>query len=239
MRTAESVVLTLCPPGPLLRKMSMRMSLSLMSISTSSTSGKHRDTGGAGVDAPLAFGHRDALHPVDAGFILETAIRALALDGEDHFLEAAHVAFALAEQLDLVVVDFGPARVHAIQFAGKERGFLAARPGAHLDDDVLVVVGVFGQEQHLELLFQLGVLLLQLGHFQLGQFLHVGVAVVLRQFLVLLDLLFHTLKTAERLDQFLQLAALLGQLVETRIVGDDLRVSHQPIQFIVAGRDRL
>ena len=39
MRTAESVVFTLCPPGPDDRKTSMRMSLSSILTSTSSASG--------------------------------------------------------------------------------------------------------------------------------------------------------------------------------------------------------
>ena len=42
IRTAESVVLTLWPPGPLLRKTSMRRSLSLISTSTASASGTTR-----------------------------------------------------------------------------------------------------------------------------------------------------------------------------------------------------
>ncbi len=40
MRTAESVLLTCWPPEPDARKVSMRMSLSRISISTSSTSGR-------------------------------------------------------------------------------------------------------------------------------------------------------------------------------------------------------
>jgi hypothetical protein len=39
MRTAESVVLTLCPPGPDERNTSMRMSLSSILTSTASASG--------------------------------------------------------------------------------------------------------------------------------------------------------------------------------------------------------
>ena len=39
MRTAESVVLTLCPPGPEARKTSMRSSEGSISTSTSSASG--------------------------------------------------------------------------------------------------------------------------------------------------------------------------------------------------------
>ena len=40
MRTAESVVFTLCPPGPLDRNTSMRSSFGSISTSTSSASGK-------------------------------------------------------------------------------------------------------------------------------------------------------------------------------------------------------
>src|SRR5262249_6213073 len=40
MRTAEYVVLTLCPPGPLEQNVSMRRSLSLICTSTSSASGR-------------------------------------------------------------------------------------------------------------------------------------------------------------------------------------------------------
>jgi hypothetical protein len=39
MRTAEYVVLTLCPPGPLEQNVSMRRSFSLICTSTSSASG--------------------------------------------------------------------------------------------------------------------------------------------------------------------------------------------------------
>ena len=42
MRTAESVVLTLCPPGPLERNTSMRRSFSSMLTSTCSASGSTR-----------------------------------------------------------------------------------------------------------------------------------------------------------------------------------------------------
>ena len=42
MRTAESVVLTLCPPGPDDRNTSMRRSFGSISMSTSSTSGSTR-----------------------------------------------------------------------------------------------------------------------------------------------------------------------------------------------------
>ena len=54
MRTAESVVLTVWPPGPEERKTSMRRSFSSMVTSTCSASGMHQHAGGGGVHPALA-----------------------------------------------------------------------------------------------------------------------------------------------------------------------------------------
>jgi hypothetical protein len=70
-RTAESVVLTLCPPGPEERNTSMRRSAGLIWMSTSSASGSTATGHGRGVDAPLALGGRHALHAVHAALVLE------------------------------------------------------------------------------------------------------------------------------------------------------------------------
>ena len=78
IRTAESVVLTLCPPGPLLRKTSMRRSLSSMVTSTCSASGSDQDAGGAGVHAALRLGDRHPLHAVHAALELQQRVRRLA-----------------------------------------------------------------------------------------------------------------------------------------------------------------
>ena len=51
---------------------------------------KDRDGDGGGVDAPLLFGGRDALHAVHAAFILKLAVDLLALNHRNHFLEPAH-----------------------------------------------------------------------------------------------------------------------------------------------------
>ena len=37
-------------------------------------------------------------------------------------------------------MDFGPAGVHAVEFAGEQGGFVAAGGGADFDDDIAVVV---------------------------------------------------------------------------------------------------
>jgi hypothetical protein len=73
-RTAEYVVLTLCPPGPLEQNVSIRRSFSLIWMSTSSASGS---TATVAVDVwmrPLASVAGHALHAMDAAFVLQPAV---------------------------------------------------------------------------------------------------------------------------------------------------------------------
>ncbi len=74
MRTAESVVLTLWPPGPEERKTSIRRSFGLTSTSTSSASGSTMDARRAGMQPALGLGDRDPLHAVHAGLVLQPAV---------------------------------------------------------------------------------------------------------------------------------------------------------------------
>ena len=78
MRTAESVVLTLCPPGPEDRKTSIRRSSGLISTSTSSTSGSTRTPAALVWIRPWRLGHRDALDAVHAALELQPRVDALA-----------------------------------------------------------------------------------------------------------------------------------------------------------------
>ena len=78
MRTAESVVLTLCPPGPRARKMSMRRSLGWMSTSMSSASGSTATVAVEVWMRPAASVAGHALHAVHAALVLERRVGTLA-----------------------------------------------------------------------------------------------------------------------------------------------------------------
>ena len=71
MRTAESVVLTLCPPGPERavdvdpQVVGVDGDLDLLGL------GHHQHAGGGGVDAALALGDGHALHAVHPALVLE------------------------------------------------------------------------------------------------------------------------------------------------------------------------
>ena len=80
MRTAEYVVLTLWPPGPLEQNVSMRRSFSLIWMSTSSASGQHRDGRRRRVDAAARLGRGHALHAVHAALVFQPAVDAASFD---------------------------------------------------------------------------------------------------------------------------------------------------------------
>ena len=48
------------------------------------------------------------------------------------------------------------AKVHAEDFGYEERGLVAAGAGAEFEDDVLLVVGVFGEQEDFEFFFDFG-----------------------------------------------------------------------------------
>ena len=89
---------------------------------------------------------------MDAAFVFEPAIGALALDLEDDLLEPAQAVLVGVDDLDLPALPLGVARVHAEQVGGEQRGLVAALALAHLDDHILRVVRVARQQQQLDLL---------------------------------------------------------------------------------------
>ena len=128
------------------------------------------------MDAALGFGGGDALDAVDAGLVLHLGVDFVALDdGGDFFQAADDAGFGLGEDFDLPLVLLGEAEVHAEDLGDEDRGLVAAGAGAELDDDVLVVVGVLGEEEDFEVFFDLGEARLEREEFFLGHGADVGV----------------------------------------------------------------
>ena len=80
------------------------------------------DAGERGVPARVGIERRDAHQPMHAALGLEPAIGVVALDLDGRRLDAGVLALGLLEQLDLVAVLLGPARVHAQQHARPSPG---------------------------------------------------------------------------------------------------------------------
>ncbi len=87
----------------------------------------------------------------------------------------ADAGLGLGEDFDLPAVLLGEAEVHAEDLGDEERGFIAAGAGAELEDDVLLVVGVLGQEQDLQLFLGPGLAGLEGVELGLGHLLDLGV----------------------------------------------------------------
>src|SRR5688572_15136032 len=69
----------------------------------------------------------------------------------DHLAVAAVLAAALRERLDAPALALGVARVHSVEVAGEDRGLVAARGSADLEEDVAVVERVGRHQQALQL----------------------------------------------------------------------------------------
>ena len=117
--------------------------------------GQHGHGRGRGVDAAAALGHRHPLHPVHAGLVLEPGEHPLPRDLGHDLLDPAEIALAHRQDLAAPALEVGVALVHAQEVAGEQRGLVAAGAGADLQDRVLVVGRVLGQQQQPHLPLQL------------------------------------------------------------------------------------
>jgi len=116
--------------------------------------GEHGHRARRRMNAPLRLGLGYALHAVPSRLELELGVGTLPDDARDDFLEAAHVARAFRNQLELPFVAFGVARIHAKQVAREQCGLVAAGPGAYFEEHVALVVGIARQKGALQLFFE-------------------------------------------------------------------------------------
>ena len=151
------------------------------------------------MDAAAGLGLRDALYPVHAALILELGVGALAGHHSDNLLEAADSIFIHAYELHLPVVALRVVHIHAVKLRGKQCGLVAAGPGADLQNDVFVIVGVLGKQQDLELLLQLLDALFRVGELLLGKLPHLLVALLVQKRQTVLHVLLRLLVSLIRL----------------------------------------
>jgi hypothetical protein len=80
----------------------------------------------------------------------------VALDGEGHLVESPEVGRVAAQHVHGPSVARREGAVHLVEVAGEEVGLLAALGAPDLDDDVALVVGIAGQQQHAQLVGEPG-----------------------------------------------------------------------------------
>ena len=108
------------------------------------------------MDAALRLGDRHPLHPVRTALVLHVAPHAVALQQERGLVVAAHLGRVGLEHVGLPAHAVGVAHVHVEEDLGEEVRLLTALGAADLDDHVLALVGVLGQEEQAQLLLEPG-----------------------------------------------------------------------------------
>src|SRR5690606_35841715 len=185
---------------------------------------------GRGVDATGALGGGDALHAVHAGLETERAVDAIARDDGDDLLDAARRGLAHRGDLHLPALGLGVAAVHAEEIGREERRLLAARPRADLEEDVALVVGILGQEEDLDLAFDLGDLGLELGELLGGELAQLGIG---ERGLVLGDSCLELLVARVLVYELGELGALTVELGEALSVRRDLGAAEHLFELAV------
>src|SRR5690606_4894000 len=104
-----------------------------------------------------------------------------------------------AHHLDFPPLGIGEATIHAEEVAGEKGRLLAAGAGPDLEDDVLVVVGIAGEEENLEFLAESGLARLEFGDFGPGHLLDLGIGIA-EQLAVPLEIFADPLVLAISLD---------------------------------------
>ena len=195
---------------------------------------QHGDGGGGGVDAALRLGHRHALHAVHAALVFQCAIDLLARYREDDLLVASGCTFGEARNGNAPALRLAVLRVHAEEVACEEGSLVAARAAADFHDDVLVVLGVGGDEQQFDFLFELGNALLCGSEFFASHLAHLGVVLGGEHLLSLVDGRERLNVFGAFLDDGAQVLVFLCQLDVAALVGDDRRVGDERAHLLVA-----
>jgi hypothetical protein len=186
------------------------------------------------VDAALGLGGGHALDAVDARLVLHLGVDLFAFEDGGDVLEAADVGVSLREDFDLPSVLLGEAQIHAKDLGNEERGLVATGAGAKLDDDVLFVVRIFGQEQDFEFFLHGGEARLEIGELRLGHLAQVGVGFGEHGFGVRNGVAEAAVLT-ELFDGWLEVAVLLGDLAIVLLVVDDAGIAELAGEVFVAG----
>ena len=113
---------------------------------------QHGHRGGGGLDAAIGLRHRHPLDPVDAALEFQPGPGALALDEDAALLHAPQLRLVQLHGVSPPAPGGSVHGVHPQQRRGEQRRLLAAGTRPDLQDHVLPVIGILGQQQELQLL---------------------------------------------------------------------------------------
>ena len=102
------------------------------------------------MDPAPGFRLRHPLDPVNAGFVFQPGIGPGPGNDKIRLFHAAKFRFVVVHQLDFPAPGGGVHGVHPEQAVGEQSAFLAAHAPTNFHNDVFAVVGVLGQQKHLQ-----------------------------------------------------------------------------------------
>ena len=170
---------------------------------------------------------------MDAALVLQLAVGAAAFDRRDDLLQAAHPRIAARHHLDPPALTLGEFGVHPEQLARKQRRLVAAGASPDFEDDVLRVVGIFRDQQYLQLGDQAVAARDESLQLFPGEVAHVAVATG-GELLGLGDVVHDRLVLAETLDHRLELGQRFGMLPVLRRVALHLGGAEPTHQILIA-----
>ncbi len=185
------------------------------------------------MDPPLRLRLRHPLHAVRAGLEFQAREGPVAGDAADDLLVTAVLSRALAQHLDGEPLRLGIARVHAKQIPGEECRLIAARAGAHLEEEAFVIARVPGEQERAQLRLRGGELRLQPADFLGAERAHAGIGVlehVARSREVALELVV----VAQALRERLEASVLDRKVAELGRATRDVTGGEQPADFLEA-----
>ena len=129
--------------------------------------------------------------------------------------------------------------VHFHKFRAEQCGFVAARSRADFYDDVVVLVGVFGQHGNFEVVHVAVESFAQLVELLFKHFAHFGVLFHGQHFGALVKMVLVSGVNFETLDYRLQIGMFFGQSLERRLVGNNFGTRQHITYFVITGFDFL
>ena len=110
---------------------------------------------GGGMDSSARFRLRHTLYTVNPALIFQTGVSSLAGDHKGNFLKSANAVFIQAHHLGAPSSGLCVFYIHPVNFCREQGCFVPAGACTDFHNNVLFIVGVFGQKQDFQLMLQL------------------------------------------------------------------------------------
>ena len=165
-----------------------------------------------------------------AGLVFHYSVHALAAELEHDLLEAAGSARGLVGHLEFPPAALGEMLVHAEEVAGENGRLVAAGAAADLDDGILGIVGVCGDEQQFQVLLHPGDLRLEFGNLLTGHLAELVILLIHEDVLGGCHVVEQLLVLEPRLDDGFEFLVVLVELDELLHVGHHVRAGELLLQ---------